>query len=212
MTRPIAEVKEKMALAAQGLKHCRPCARDLSVEMFGKNRAETDGLQRWCKGCRRGWLVEHADRVSEQKHESHLRTYSPERAKARYQRNRDVIRERQREYAARTAERNVERVRAWVAANPERARVLRRDANRRRRARRLGLVVVRYRRLDIYERDGGRCHICKQAVPKDRFTLDHLIPWSQGGPDSPENVAVAHQSCNARRGPGRLPAQLRLVG
>lgn len=41
-------------------------------------------------------------------------------------------------------------------------------------------------------------------------TMDHLVPLSKGGDHSWENVALAHRSCNSKRGAGRLPAQLRL--
>lgn len=67
-------------------------------------------------------------------------------------------------------------------------------------------------RRDIYDRDGGRCHICGKHVPLTAFHLDHLIPLSRGGEHVLENVRVAHPFCNLSRGPGREPAQLLLVG
>jgi hypothetical protein len=65
-------------------------------------------------------------------------------------------------------------------------------------------------RAAIIARDKSICHICKKPVRKVDITLDHLIPLSQGGPHTAQNLAVAHFSCNSRRGAGRLPAQLRL--
>jgi 5-methylcytosine-specific restriction endonuclease McrA len=41
-------------------------------------------------------------------------------------------------------------------------------------------------------------------------TIDHLIPVSKGGADVPENVALAHRSCNCARG-NRGAVQLRLA-
>jgi 5-methylcytosine-specific restriction endonuclease McrA len=35
-------------------------------------------------------------------------------------------------------------------------------------------------------------------------TLDHLIPASKGGTDDPENLKLAHRSCNRAKG-DRLP-------
>ncbi len=71
------------------------------------------------------------------------------------------------------------------------------------------------RRIDLVVlgvRDGWRCHICKKKVKRKVATADHLVPVSYGGPTTMENVALAHWSCNSRRGAGRIPAQLRLIG
>lgn len=67
-------------------------------------------------------------------------------------------------------------------------------------------------RAYVYERDGGTCHLCRKKAPRHGFHLDHLVPLSKGGAHTCDNLAVAHASCNARRGAGRLPAQLLLVG
>jgi 5-methylcytosine-specific restriction endonuclease McrA len=67
-------------------------------------------------------------------------------------------------------------------------------------------------------RDGWRCHLCRKSVdrrlraPHPRSaTFDHLNPVSHGGDDAPENLALAHWSCNSRRGAGGV-VQLLLVG
>lgn len=67
-------------------------------------------------------------------------------------------------------------------------------------------------------RDGWRCHLCRARVdPKLRAphrmsgTFDHLIPVSEGGDDEAANLALAHWSCNSRRG-ARGTVQLLLVG
>jgi 5-methylcytosine-specific restriction endonuclease McrA len=64
---------------------------------------------------------------------------------------------------------------------------------------------------EIYDRDGGRCHICGKRVTFERMTLDHLVPVSKGGEHVALNVRIAHGSCNSSRGAGRLPAQLILT-
>ena len=62
----------------------------------------------------------------------------------------------------------------------------------------------------IAERDGWKCHICGKTIIRKDLTLDHLIPYSEGGEDTSLNLRAAHRSCNSRRGPGRSPAQLLL--
>jgi hypothetical protein len=89
-----------------------------------------------------------------------------------------------------------------------------------RRAARLALSGVGYGRRKfsiryVGDRDGWICHICREPVdplvPREA-SIDHLIPLSAGGLNRAENVALAHLSCNSRRGPGLIPAQLRLIG
>lgn len=68
----------------------------------------------------------------------------------------------------------------------------------------------------LWERDGGICHLCKKVVMwnpanvRDRPTRDHLIPVSHGGTHTWDNIALAHHSCNSRRG-NRGNVQLRLI-
>ena len=65
--------------------------------------------------------------------------------------------------------------------------------------------------IAIYERDGGKCHLCHRLVSRRTFSLDHIIPKSVGGPGTWENLALAHLRCNVKRGVGKkIPAQMRL--
>lgn len=68
-------------------------------------------------------------------------------------------------------------------------------------------TVEKFTRLEIFERDGWICHICKDPVDKTLSgrspmgaTIDHLISLFDGGEHSKANVALAHNSCNAKRG------------
>lgn len=88
-----------------------------------------------------------------------------------------------------------------------------------RRKRRMRVAAARelYRVTDVFARDGWRCHLCGRATKRDAKvphprapTIDHLVPLSAGGGDTPLNVATAHFECNWRRADGGA-AQLRLV-
>lgn len=52
-------------------------------------------------------------------------------------------------------------------------------------------------RLAVYARDGHQCVLCAAT---DDLTLDHIYPWSLGGPDTEENLRVLCRSCNSRKG------------
>lgn len=103
----------------------------------------------------------------------------------------------------------------WYCAGcrAERNRAINRKKNTKRRA----VVPGDYTLADIGSRDGWRCHLCGRSVNRLKSgnlptgpTIDHLIPISQGGADTRENVALAHRRCNTRRGTGGV-VQLRLV-
>jgi len=79
-----------------------------------------------------------------------------------------------------------------------------------RRARKRGATVEKVRRGYVFERDGGRCHVCGKKVPKKGWHMDHLIPLSRGGEHSLLNVAASCPRCNLRKH-AKPGAQLRLL-
>jgi 5-methylcytosine-specific restriction endonuclease McrA len=56
----------------------------------------------------------------------------------------------------------------------------------------------RLRRL--IDRDGLLCGICGQPiVPPEQPTIDHIVAKAEGGPNSFENLRLAHYRCNYDR-------------
>ncbi|MHA1731286.1 MAG: HNH endonuclease [Promethearchaeota archaeon] len=48
----------------------------------------------------------------------------------------------------------------------------------------------------------GQCSYCgREGVP---LTIEHILPRSRGGPDSPDNAVLVCRSCNSRKGGKRL--------
>lgn len=73
--------------------------------------------------------------------------------------------------------------------------------------------VDRYTIREVGDRDQWTCHLCRGSVDDslsglhpDGPTIDHLVPLSAGGDDTPLNVALAHRSCNVKRGVRPLAA------
>jgi hypothetical protein len=52
-------------------------------------------------------------------------------------------------------------------------------------------------RAAVYERDGNACLRCGAT---DDLTLDHIYPWSKGGPDSYSNLQTLCRPCNSSKG------------
>jgi 5-methylcytosine-specific restriction endonuclease McrA len=124
-----------------------------------------------------------------------------------YQRNR----ERQAAYNKARYDANIEAERA-AGRERSRLRYLKnpqefKDKFHRRRVRLLGNGPIE--KVDfamVCEEAGWRCHVCGLVVDPavrwpDSFSAsrDHLIPVSQGGPHTYENLALAHLRCNIRR-------------
>jgi len=65
---------------------------------------------------------------------------------------------------------------------------------------------VKFNRRNIYARDGNRCQYCGKKFPTTELSLDHIIPKSQGGRTTWENICCCCVRCNVRKG-GRTPEQ-----
>src|ERR1043165_3361834 len=67
----------------------------------------------------------------------------------------------------------------------------------------------RMKRLRIYMRDKFRWQYCGDKKTAAELTLDHILPRSRGGDNSPVNVVAACLACNNRKG-DRTPAEARM--
>lgn len=57
------------------------------------------------------------------------------------------------------------------------------------------------KRLAIYLRDGLACAYCGAGIEGEtKLTLDHLIPYSQGGSNKADNLVTCCLHCNSSRG------------
>ncbi|HEY0366567.1 MAG TPA: HNH endonuclease [Pyrinomonadaceae bacterium] len=65
------------------------------------------------------------------------------------------------------------------------------------------------KRMRIYMRDKFRCQYCGEKKAAGDLTLDHILPRSRGGDNSPVNIVTACVSCNNRKG-NRTPAEARM--
>ena len=61
-------------------------------------------------------------------------------------------------------------------------------------------------RRNIYVRDAGECQYCGKHLKTDEYTLDHVIPRSQGGISSWANLVLSCVRCNKHKA-GRTPEQ-----
>lgn len=137
------------------------------------------------------------------------RAENPDKVDAYYQANKEALNHRSRQHYADNKQQYRENYLRWVTANKEQWTEYRNRWSRengsghRGRARRYGVRYTRINRITVFERDGWVCGICGDPVDRNlawpepgSATLDHVIPMSRGGHHEPDNVQLAHFSCN----------------
>ena len=75
-------------------------------------------------------------------------------------------------------------------------------------------------RLELFERQGGLCHLCGKPMSlkrtgtgtKNFATFDHEVPHSEGGRAHHSNLKLAHGLCNSARGNAPLRQPPRIPG
>lgn len=204
-----------------------------TAEYFARRQKSRDGLCAYCKQCKAECDAKWRNANRERKRE-YDRAYRAankpaiaEQRRAKYAANVEAERARSREWAAANREKKAEADRAYREANKERIRARDRAyyaANkdrakeyRRKNADRIRLHVRRRRALqgnaegshtdrDVkrqHSAQKGRCYWCGKKVGKV-YHVDHIVPLSRGGSDSPENLVIACPHCNVSKR-NRLP-------
>ncbi len=69
---------------------------------------------------------------------------------------------------------------------------------------------VKLNRRNLFARDHNQCQYCGNRFPTSELSIDHVLPRSQNGPDTWQNLVCACVKCNSRKG-GRTPEQARMT-
>jgi 5-methylcytosine-specific restriction endonuclease McrA len=70
--------------------------------------------------------------------------------------------------------------------------------------------VVKFNRRNLFARDHSQCQYCGKKFSTAELSLDHVIPRSQGGLTTWDNIVCACVDCNVRKG-GRTPRQANMT-
>ena len=55
-------------------------------------------------------------------------------------------------------------------------------------------------RKEVYNKTGGRCHICGGKIgPRSKWAADHILAYAHGGKHDVSNYLPAHGPCNKYR-------------
>ena len=164
-------------------KRCTKCGGE---GPFGKHSQTKDGLQSWCKGC---------VKANTKKWENE---------------NRERVRQKNRDWYKRNPEQGLTNTRTWQAANPDRVRTIVADwkkthpePGRRYSQRRRARVAATENTLTDTEWQETLeyfNHACAYCGRGDRpLTQEHIIPVSEGGGYTKENIVPACKPCNSKK-------------
>lgn len=79
------------------------------------------------------------------------------------------------------------------------------------RERKSKVAGVNYSAYDVFKRDKWRCYLCGCKTQKrdiyapNAAEIDHVIPISRGGKDTPCNVKCSCRACNSKKGDSIIP-------
>lgn len=184
-TKPLTDYY-RYARSKDGRKsHCRPCTAEYDRhnyrrrrdERLQQRRTEFSGghAMKQCPSCRRRlpWTMFQKD----------IRTTSGYRSNCR-----TCVAEMQRDYYAKKRRDDPA---YWVRRHNLLA----------------GAKQEPYTRESIFARDGWTCGICDDPIDRDlrapdpkSASIDHIVPLSRGGDDTPANVQASHFGCNSAKG------------
>lgn len=192
-------------VCGQEEKFCGKCSKWIPTTYegsptFNKRKASPDGLSYNCKQCE----------VATAK-ASYERRKKKLQSQKRYKENKEVILERSKEYYQENKETLLAQNKAYREAHPE----VWRKADKVRRDRIKSVPNDGYTRAEIIARDSAKivgndeyaeelmvpiCQICMQPIFDDSLIqIDHIIPISEGGHNTKDNVRVTCKPCNISR-------------
>lgn len=172
------------------MKICNQCKEEKLLTAFERAGRNNQYFRNTCRSCR--------DRIRD-------KTKLLAKKKRWYNKNRTVIREKQRISYANSLEKQVlakNRSKIWRFENYKRWLILHRSIEANRRARKMNQFIENINHKTVFIRDEGICGICENPVDENNWHLDHIIPLCKGGLHSYTNVQVAHPSCNFVKGGG----------
>lgn len=107
---------------------------------------------------------------------------------------------KRREYMAEWRANNRGWLADWNRQNAESRRAQKAAAQRRRRDRSGGALLIRDSDLNrAFARQGGRCAYCGTPASAEIRSWDHVVPLSRGGTDSIGNLLLACLPCNQQK-------------
>ena len=190
-------------------KVCSKCGEDKPFSEYSKKKQSKDGHRNDCKACVSEYMKARHEANREREIAKSKAYYEANRERdlankrAHYKANRDEVLSRNRAYYGTKRSEILSQKRGYYEMNKD--DFLARNTRRKRLI--AGAKQEPYLREDIFEQDNWTCQLCQEPInPELKWpesgsaSIDHIIPLSLGGDDTPANVQAAHLSCNQGKG------------
>lgn len=183
-------------------KVCNVCKEAKPLAEYHRRKKSPDGLSYTCKECAkaraRANYEARREEILKRLRQNYAENADEIKAKtnAYYWKNREQCRERASQYREKNAEECRERNRRHYAENKEQY-IARRDT-RRHKEKKLNNTLTRRQWELIKEFFNHRCAYCgRENIQLER---EHVVPVSQGGGLTVDNIVPACRKCNNRKG------------
>ena len=207
-------------------KKCQRCGITKTLDNFTKKKAYSDGLDPWCKMCKKEYKAywdsknkehrkkyrdkyyqEHHEEVLKYRREYRKRNIEKERERDRQRKMTPKDTEQNKQRAARWYKKNKEltinRAKAFSEENPDKIKQYRRKNWHKRRE--IGLKTVNDFTLEQWE----ECKVffnqeCAYCGKKTKLEQDHVIPVTKGGGYTKNNIVPSCRTCNNSKNNSRM--------
>lgn len=199
--------REKIENERSDIKECSICKTYFprTKEYYNKSQSQKDGFHSYCKTCQKEyWTNYHKNQ----------QTVINEKRKQRYEKNRETeiiksqkyqkvhpekVKEIKQRHSIKRAEQIQERVKNWINNNPIHSRMLK-HVNR---AENIDITLDGFVELYNKFKIGDNlfyCHYCGAKLSFSQTQIDHVMPLSKGGLNQMDNMVIACQPCNSKKG------------
>ena len=196
------------------MKRCSKCGEAKAAESFYRDAHSRDGLQSWCKACRKAYIAENREQVSAY----HAAYYAaqPDKCKAASRAWREAHREhcnakarecarvnpaaraaRDARWYAKHREQGRASAKAWRMAHKEQCREYYKQYRDRQRSQSPITDVTLAGWRNLVALWGGQCAYCGD-IPV-RMSRDHVRPLTRGGLNMMSNLLPACRACNSSK-------------
>lgn len=198
-------------------KTCIKCGQSFpqTTEYFNRDSSKPDGFCPYCKKCR------HAERAEQYKNSPSLMEKTRERAAKWFLDNIERARENRKKQYQNNREKAIADARKWREENIDKYKEYNREhhkcsypnnkerinCNTRNRRAKIAGLSGKHTKKDIdnlFVKQSGKCFYCGDIL--NTYQVDHVIPVSRGGSNSPDNLVLACEFCNKSKG-NRLPEE-----
>jgi len=180
-------------------KICTRCNKSKLVSEFPKDKNRPDGVFPRCKECQRAYLKEYRTRADTKvKHKQVAKEWAksnPEKRRESLAKYDAAHKIEKAEYYARNRERRQEYMREYQQNNPDKFKASR---NRRRALKRDAKGTFSDKDIALLLTSQPLC-VCGHEFKNNSHTIEHKMPLSRGGTNSPDNLMLLCLSCNVQK-------------